>query len=168
MDLKPLSNEKRWANKMSRSVFFLGALLFHLILLMAVATWVVFTPSQPPQEVTFIPSLPPKPRNPVISIDVTPRLPNVDTSGLAGQTIVTDGASQSFSIKVKEPAIDLGQIDDHAGQIIGKEPPGNPKDPSSPKIDLGPLSRKWGINPTDGDAHNPKAKFVVYVASYAD
>lgn len=167
MDLKPLRDEKPWANKVSHSVFFLGAVLFHLIVLLAVATWVVIQPSQPPLEFTIIPPLPPKASNPVVPIDVTPPMPKVDMSASeAAKPIINDGASQPFPIK---PAtINLGQIDDHAGPIISNQPSKNPKDDLSRKVDLGPLIRKWGIDPTDRDAHNPKAKFVVYVAAYAD
>lgn len=168
MDSKPLGNEKRWANKASHSVFFLGAVLFHLLLLLAVATCVVFTPSQPPQEVTVIPPLPPKPTS-TVTPPITPLMPKVDMNASVGaKPIINNGPSQPFS-NFKQTPIDFGQIDDHAGSVINTPAPKNPEDDLSRKESLNHLVHdKWGVDPTDQDTHNPKAKFVVYVAAYAD
>src|ERR1700748_296422 len=56
----PFSGESRWAERLNRSGFFFGALLFHLVLFLMVATWIVIRNPAPPPEVALdTPHLPP-------------------------------------------------------------------------------------------------------------
>ena len=67
------AKEKQWYEKISRSGYFLGAVLLHLIVFFMVATWVIFPAFNPPTEdfnKTYLPpSAPPPPPPPAERAD---------------------------------------------------------------------------------------------------
>src|SRR5277367_5651655 len=68
MAQQPTSKSKQWFEKISRSGYFFGALLLHLIVFVMVATWVIFPAFHPPTDdfvKTYLPpSAPPPPPPP--------------------------------------------------------------------------------------------------------
>src|SRR5471032_2121062 len=59
-----MDKKKQWYEKISRTGYFFGALLLHLIVFFMVATWVIFPAFHPPTEEftkTYLPPSPPPP-----------------------------------------------------------------------------------------------------------
>jgi hypothetical protein len=162
--------DRHWADRLVRSGYFLGAVLFHLILFIIFATWVIFTPPPPPVsdfQKTYIPSAPPPPP-PQTS---TPTMPVPTHTAPSLPTIINQNAvAPVFNVPL--PDITTATMDKTAPKINApaiKAP--NNLNQRLPAIRH--TESLWGrssenILESNGDPHNVVAKFPVYLASYAD
>jgi hypothetical protein len=169
MPQEPLGKDSRWADKVTRSVFFLSALLFHLVLFMAVAGWIVFRApaTQSPDTTIYIPTPPvppptnaiPVPQEVIVNLPTPPSpIPEIPT------TLVNS------RISVPMPRIgDTKGIDNHTPR-----PPSDPVHATPSSLDLSiqdikqTVIDKWHMTPEQIANHDPTCTFPVYVASYAN
>ena len=161
---------KKWVEKANRSLFFFIALLFHLILFLMVATWVIFQAPTPPKEdfaQTYVPSAPPPPPPP----QTTPQTVSVSPTAVptTPTAITTTSAAASFSVPM--PQIDT-TIDPSMQQQMVKAIPPQANNLQSRLTAIRTTVTSWrsaeNIRDTAGDVHNLVAKFPVYLAQYAD
>jgi len=165
----PRGTEKRWTDRLSRSVFFFGALLFHLMLFIMVATWIVFQapPREPEELVIFMPKKTEPP--------VTPPVPSPGAAGFSSWTAnagtsvmpVIPPTPHKIDISIHEPK--LGGVDAGAGTPKSWIEPSAPPEPNDllerlPGI-RDTVENKWHHDPKEG---TPKSEFVICVAAYAN
>jgi len=161
---------KTWMDKANRSLFFFIALLFHLILFLMVATWVIFQAPVPPKEdfkEVYLPPAnqpPPPPPSTPQTVAVSPTA--VPTTATA---ITTASAAASFSVPM--PQIDT-TIDPNMQQQVVKSLPSPANNLLSRLSAIRTTVTSWrsadNIRNAGGDVHNLVAKFPVYLAQYAD
>jgi hypothetical protein len=167
MPQEPLGKESRWADNVTRSVFFLSALLFHLVLFLAVAGWIVFrTPPLPPDPgVVYVPSVTPIPIPPpktVVTQLVNPTPPAFVPD------IPTTSSNLSFSILTPK----LGNANGRDSHLALQS--NNPIPVRADNLDRRvPNIRRtviddWHRTPEQIINHDPTCTFPVYIASYAN
>jgi hypothetical protein len=157
--------------KLSRSGYFLGAVLLHLLIFLIVATWVVFkAPTPPPDDFvkTYVPSAAPPPPPP--PPDATMPVPTRTTP--TPRAIVSDSVVPSFTI----PLPNLNQ-DTPLDTTLNKIAPRVMSMPDNlskrlPAIKAfimaGAHRTQENIEDSEGDPHRVEATFPVFLASYAD
>jgi hypothetical protein len=160
---------KKWMEKANRSLFFFIALLFHLILFLMVATWVIFQPPVPVKEdfqPTYVPPAslpPPPPATTTPTMQVSPA--TVPTTATA---ITSASVAPAFNVPIPEieTSIDPGV----KPQATATPPSANPLLSRLPAIRT--TVDRWrseeNIRNSGGDVHNLVAKFPVFLAQYAD
>lgn len=169
---KSSRNESGWQDRLSRSGFFLGALLLHLFLFIMIAGYIVYNPtpqeSEPPTPTTFVAHATPVTDVPKPPVD-TSSLSSLSDSRLTPPIAIIPGSGPS--IHIQPPNV---------SDIIGKGPKGpiaigpassepHGIDPRLPAIKAGPMRyRKDNPLESQSDPTNVIATFPVYVASYAN
>jgi hypothetical protein len=170
--MMPSSGKRTWEEKLTRSGFFVGALLFHLVIFLLVATYVIF-PSPPPE-----PQGPgPVPPRPTVAVVTPPRLDVVvptdaisDASSSSSSlvpTIIGGPGTETWMPPVPSPGNGVGDGPTLPPRIGSRVPVTGPKIPGGRLADIGRFER---AHRTDADIrdHLPDGTFPVYVASYAD
>lgn len=164
--------ESHASERLFHSGFFLGAVLFHLILFLMIATWIIFPRFVPPTDdfaKTYVPSGAPPPPPPATTTPTTP----VPTRSIAlpSTAIVSNTGAPEFSVPMPDmnPATDISKT--------------NPKMTAPATKNVSSLNARlssikttvmgWGrdannILNSNGDTHNVVAKFPIFVASYAN
>ena len=159
---------KRWMEKANRSLFFVLALLFHLILAFMIATFVIFQAPVPPKEdfkEVFVPPAAPPPPPPQTSpqtVSVSPTA--VPTTSAA---ITTTSSAASFTVPM--PQIDatisptmqqqaVKSLPTAANALAGRM--------GAIRGTVGSWRSADNIRNAGGDVHNLVAKFPVYLAQY--
>jgi hypothetical protein len=171
MALLPPRLEGRWADRLTRSGYFFVALLFHLVLLMMIATCIIWPakPGDKPMEkvnlvVDQVTPTPPHTESVIPPVPTNSSAPTDSTTSL--------GAISSVN---GTTAIDVSKIIDDG--LIGHPLPA----PLKPHVSVDPTStislervkrilkteEIWKYDRTS-DKTMPKAQFVVYIAAYAD
>ena len=160
---------QRWMEKANRSLFFVLALLFHLILFLMVATWVIFqapVPQKADFKEVFVPPAAPPPPPPQTSpqtVAVSPTaVPTTDSA------ITTTSAAASFTVPM--PQIDATVSPSMQPQTAKALP--NPANALAGRLGairgtVGSWRSAANIRDAGGDVHNLVAKFPVYLAQYA-
>jgi hypothetical protein len=167
-----LRADKTWTERLSRSGYFLAALLLHLIVFVMVATWIIFPAFKPPVDdftKTYLP--PPSPPPPPPSSPQTVQMP---THVVAPPTQVITTTAPSMDFTVPMPDFTTQITPDAVTQKMEQKAV-TPTDHIS-DVRLAQISQTekgWGrdsqnIRDSMGDPRNIVAKFPVYVASYAD
>jgi hypothetical protein len=163
--------DPNWMRRLTRSGYFLGAVLFHLLLFLLLATLVIFRPPAPPPDdfgKTYVPSSPPPPPPP--SSQQTMQVPT--TVATAPTTVIT-------SINPAAPAftVPLPDLASPTMTPMTKTLMTTIKTPNHLASRLTSIRStemvNWGrsaenIMESGGDPRNVIANFPIYVASYAD
>lgn len=162
---------KTWTDRISRSGYFFGAVLLHLIVFVMVATWIVFPAFKPPTEdftKTYVPAGAPPPPPP------TPPAMQVPTTTVAAPstTIISPAAAPSFNVPLPDltPATAPTDLAQTAPQkVVVKQNTIAPERLAK----IMETEQKWGrdrqnIMNSAGDPKNVVAHFPVYLASYAN
>jgi hypothetical protein len=162
--------EKKWSRTLSRSGYFLGALLLHLIVFIMVATWIIFPRWAPPDD-NFDQAYVARPPPPPPAAAQQPTMP-VKTQVIPNQTaaIRSTTATPTFSIPLPNvsQAIDSTRITQSVIAPAVKISTGLPSRLAGIKAFV-QSSRENGNLDTRGDPRNLKTTpFPVYVASYAN
>jgi hypothetical protein len=171
---QPSSNKtKQWYEKISRSGYFFGALLLHLVVFLMVATWVIFPAFHPPTDdftKTYLPpSAPPPPPPPP-----SPPTPQVSTHAVSAPTTITaPTAAPAFNVPMPDltpaTATPVNVQQSMTQQVVSK-----PNTLSEARLTkIMDTEKSWGrdkenILESNSDPKNITAKFPVYLASYAD
>jgi len=167
----PIKNQP-WFDKLSRSGYFFGALLLHLIVFLMVATWVIFPAFHPPTEdftKTYLPPSGPPPPPPPPS----PPTPQVSTRAVSTpQTITAPTAAPAFNVPMPDltPAATPVTVQQSMTQPVVSKP----NSISEARLArIMQTEQAWGrdkqnILESNSDPRNITAKFPVYLASYAD
>jgi len=160
--------KKPWFEKVSRSGYFFGALLLHLVGFLLVATWVIFPAFHPPTEdftKTYLPpSSPPPP---------PPQTVQVPTQAVAAPTVITaPTATPAFNVPLPDITPETTPVT--VQQKMAQKVPSAPNTLSSARLEkIMETEQQWGrdkenILESNSDPKNITAKFPVYLASYAD
>ncbi|MDB4793676.1 DUF4159 domain-containing protein [Methylacidiphilales bacterium] len=170
MAQKSSLKENHWMQRLSRSGYFLGALLLHLVVFLMIATRIIFPPFVPPEDdfsKVYVPASqpPPPPATSTPTMPIPTRtLPNPTTA------ITTTAAAPSFNIPL--PALDPStatKLDQSITAPAVKTIPGLTTRLTSIKATVTAWGRDTNdIRNSNGDPKNIKADFPVYIASYAD
>jgi hypothetical protein len=166
------TRQKQWYEKLSRTSYFFGALLFHLILFALVATLVIFPAFHPPAEdftKTYLPPASPPPPPPPPS---QPMQVPTQTVAPPTTTITSPNPTASFSVPIPDITPSTTPVDvtqKMTQKVVSK--PNTMSDARLSKIMV--TEQKWGrdrenILESNSDPRNVKATFPVYLASYAD
>jgi hypothetical protein len=167
--------DQHWKEKLTRSGYFLGAVLLHLVIFVMIAAWVVFQPPKPPptdfQTIHVPTSVSPPPLPPPHQPDNV-ILPSHINSGPA--VIINPNGRQSFTLPPPTLSETTIAIDQPRNTPVAPRTHG-PEAPPSARLKLIRNFIKIGQNrkPEDiiGSDNNPinyHGKFVVFLASYAD
>jgi len=164
--------------KISRSGYFFGAVLLHLIVFILVATWVVFPEFHPPAtdfSLHYLPP-PPSPPSPPPPPPTDTTQPSVAISTPTPSTpvspIVTPGEGQPFKLPVPKITSETAPVDvqQKMTQPVVSKPPGLSEKRLISILNFLKHSGRTleDIRGSDGDPRRINAKFPVFVASYAD
>ncbi len=164
---------KQWYEKLSRSGYFFGAVMLHLVVFLLVATWVIFPAFHPPTEdfnKTYVPaSAPPPPPPPP-----TPDAVQVPTHTVAPTTtpITAPTAAPSFTVSMPDITPDTTTPVSAQQQVQKIVAPPSTISPAR-LATIMQTEKSWGrdkqnILESGGDPKNITAKFPVYLASYAN
>jgi hypothetical protein len=162
--------DPNWMRRITRSGYFLGAVLFHLLLAVILATIVIFrAPPPPPDDFNkaYVPSAPPPPPPPAqqqtMQVPTTVQAPPTSV-------ITLNSPTPTFSMPLPEvSATPMTQVTKTVMQTI--------KSPNHLAERLTSIRstemKNWGrsaenIMESGGDAHNVVATFPIYLASYLD
>lgn len=165
---KAPGEENPWIHLFSRSGYFLGALLLHLVIILMIATWIIFPRFIPPDDdfaKTFVPpsQAPPPPAT------SPPTMP-VPTHTIPNPTAVISSTAPAPSFNVPLP--DLNTTTKITQTIVAptvKALPGLTSRLTGIKATVAAWGRDANnIRNSNGDPHNVKATFPVYLAKYAD
>jgi hypothetical protein len=165
---------KAWTQKFSRTGYFLGAVVLHLVVFVMVATLVIFPAFHPPPDEfdkSYVPAAAPPPPPPVHQETV-----QVPTPAPAQPTTVIQSTSPVASFTVPMPQLNpLTTTTDVDTTMKQQKPMEAPKTLSPQRLSSirDTLTKNWGRSRNDilesnGDPRNITAKFPVYLASYAD
>jgi len=163
--------KKQWFEKISRSGYFFGALLLHLIVFIMVATWVIFPAFHPPTEdftKTYLPpaSPPPPPPQPQQTMPVP-------TQSVATPTTTITSPSPTATFSVPMPDITPSTTPVEVTQKMTQKVESKPNTLSTARLSkIMTTEQSWGrdrnnILESGSDPRNVKATFPVYLASYA-
>ncbi len=169
--IKAQQKEKHWAEKLARSRYFFGALLFHLVLFLMVATWVIFPAVHPPTEdfvKTYLPPAshpPPPPSQPEAEVPTK-------TVSTPMTTITSPSPTVTFSVPIPDLTPATTPVEMNQKMMKKVEIKTNTLSPDR----LGKITEtlaKWGrdrksVLESNSDPRNITAKFPVYLASYAN
>ena len=135
------AEKDRWQQRLVRSGYLVGAILFHIILFVLVATWIVFRPPAADQSATFLPTsvrppLPPAPPPPSGGEAANDFEPSVDVSPpQAVASIITSPTMSSFSVKsvkVSIPNVPSSSTPPSGTGLSGQNAPGDQTGAGSP------------------------------------
>jgi Domain of unknown function (DUF4159) len=162
---------KHWTEKISRSGYFFGAVLLHLILFVLIGTWVIFPAFHPPSDdfqKTYVPaSSPPPPPPPQQTVQVSTHTVPMPTTA-----ITAPSATTSFSVPL--PDISPSTTPVSVSQKLTQKVVSKVNDMSEVRLaKIMETEKGWGrdkqnIMESNGDPKNITAKFPVYLAKYAD
>jgi hypothetical protein len=168
-----MMKDRQWFEKISRSGYFLGALLFHLIVFLMVATWVIFPAFHPPTDdftKTYLPpSSPPPPPPPP-----TPPTVQVPTTAVATPTTTITSVSPTATFSVPIPDITPTTTPANVQQQMTQPVVSKSNTLSAERLtQIAQTEQGWGrdkenILESNSDPKNITAKFPVYLASYAN
>jgi len=163
--------KQHWMEKISRSGYFFGALLFHLIIFIMVGTWIIFPAIHPPTEdftKTYLPPSapppPPPPPNETVPMP-THAAPSVTT------TITAPTATPTFSVPLPDLSPTTTPV--NAQPNMTQAVVSKPNTLSDARLaSIQKTEEAWGrtkenILESNSDPKNVTAKFPVYLASYA-
>jgi hypothetical protein len=166
--------DPHWKEKLTRSGYFLGAVLLHLVIFLMVAAWVVFQPPKAPPsdfQQTYVRTTPPAtppPTPPSLRDQV--QLPS--PASQAPAVIVTPSPRTSFLVSPPSPdaTLSLDVIPNRPAPAKITLPNGlGPRLPGILRfIERGQKRDPDNILHTGGDPHNYVGTFPVYLAAYAD
>ena len=167
----PVEEKKPWTERLSRSGYFLGALLLHLIIFIMVATWVIFPAFQPPPDdftKTYLP--PPAPPPPPPQQVQTQQVPT-HTVAPPTPTITTETATPTFTVPL--PDFTHSSTPDAVAQKMTTPVNVKANNLTARLASIKATVQGWGrdennIRESQGDPHNVQAKFPVFLAKYAD
>ncbi|MCE0522714.1 MAG: DUF4159 domain-containing protein [Methylacidiphilales bacterium] len=164
-------NTKPWTEKLSRSGYFFGAVLLHLIIFVMVATWVIFPAFHPPTEdftKTYLPpTSPPPPPPPQQTLQVP-----THTESTTTQAITAPTATPAFDVPMPDITPQTTPVD--VNQKMMTKVVAHTNGISSERLaSIAVTEQDWGrsrdnILESNGDPKNVVATFPVYLASYAD
>lgn len=169
----PVLDDKRpWIERLSRSGYFFGALLLHLVVFLMVATLVIFPAFIPPTDTfkkTYVPASapPPPPPTPQETVQMPTKVVSTPTT-----VIETPGAQATFSVPMPDLTPQATPAD--IAQKMMKKIDVKPDSISTARLSqIMQTEAAWGrdrnnIMESGGDPRNVTAKFPVYLASYAD
>ena len=164
---------KNWMEKISRSGYFFGAVLIHLVVFLMIATWVIFPAFNPPKDdftKTYLPlpAAPPPPPPPDQPMQVPTHVINPPTA-----VIFTTAAPMNFNIPVPDftPSTTADPVHQKMVTKIVTTPTNSLSSARLSKIM--DTEKGWGrdinnIHSSNSDPHNVIAKFPIYLASYAN
>ncbi len=167
-----LSTQKSWTERLSRSGYFLAALLLHLVLFVMVATWVIFPAFKPPVDdftKTYLPPPAPPPPPPQVQQAV-----QVPTHAVAPPTPVITSTAPSMDFNMPMPDFTTQTTPDTVSQKMTQKVATPTNNISSVRLaKILETEKAWGrdandIRNSNSDPRNIKAKFPVYLASYAN
>jgi hypothetical protein len=168
----PPGKAKHWTEKISRSGYFFGAVLLHLVVFLMVATLVIFPPFHPPTDdfqKTYVPATPPPPPPPPSEPNVTMPTHTVSTP----TTVITaPTATPTFSVPMPDLSPETTPVD--VTQKMMTTVKSAPTSISSARLaKIMTTEKAWGrsrenIEESGGDPRNVTAKFPVFLAKYAD
>jgi len=163
-------NQGHWLQKISRSGYFFGALFLHVVIFLMIATWIIFPAFVPPNDdftKTYVPtsSAPPPPAT------STPTMP-VPTKSIPNQTPVITSTTATPEFNIPLPNLNPNTTS-KASQTMTAPSVKSPTGLTSRLTGIKATVEGWGrdgnnIRESNGDPHNVKATFPVYVASYAN
>jgi hypothetical protein len=163
---------KQWYEKLSRTSYFFGAVLFHLLLFALVATLVIFPPFHPPSE-DFRPTyLPPNAPPPPPPPPAEPMQVPTATAAPTSPAITSPSPTASFNVPVPDITPSVTPVE--TTQKMTKTVEAKPNTITEARLSkIMATEQKWGrdrsnILESNSDPHNVKASFPVYLASYAD
>jgi Domain of unknown function (DUF4159) len=166
--MPPPEKRRLLEDKLTRSAYFLGALLFHLIIFLMVATRVVFKapPTQPDFVAHFIRSVP---DNPPPQPPISPIAPGIDSSATASVSTVIPSPSNPHII-IQDNPIDVTGPQAHGPQSLPTNANPTGHDPRALRIKRihDTVFNHWHRTQEEINNHDPTATFPVYVAAYAD
>jgi hypothetical protein len=167
MAQQPSQNEVPWAQRISRSGYFFGALLLHLLIFLMIATWIIFPRFVPPDdnfERAYVASKPPPP--PATS---QPTMP-MPTKIIPNQsTVIRTTATPEFTIPL--PNISQATASSKVTQTMTAPAVKSVSNLTSRLTGIKAFVQTYreGNGDTNGDPRNVKTTpFPVYVASYAN
>jgi hypothetical protein len=169
--VSPPAPQKPWMEKLTRTGYLLVAILFHLLLFIIVAGWVVFRAPPAPTEdfvKTYLPPGAPPPPPPATSVPTMP-VP----SAVATPTIITspDATMPTFSVPLPNltPDTAVTKAQTSVAPVV-RSANNLAQRLSSIKtfVTEGQGRTPSNIAESNGDPHNVVAHFPVYVASYAN
>jgi hypothetical protein len=174
MPQEPLENKgpDPSKEKVTHSLFLLGAVLFHLLIFLAVAGWILF-PGAPPPAPDLVGSIKPTPPPPApkVEVPISPVNPP-----LASAEFIHSSSNDPFAAS-HLPNIDIRPHIPDPGTVLVHSDTHRPTPQVSPSSH-GPNPRleklrktvleDWHMSPEDLESGNAKAQFVVYVAQYAN
>jgi len=165
--------DRQWFEKISRSGYFFGALLFHLIVFFMIATWVIFPAFHPPTDdftKTYLPpSAPPPPPPPP-----TPQTVQVPTTAVSTPTTTITSVNPTATFSVPMPDITPTTTPTNVQQQMTQPVVSKPNSLSAERLtQIAQTEQGWGrdrnnILESNSDPKNITAKFPVYLASYAN
>ncbi|MCE0482849.1 MAG: DUF4159 domain-containing protein [Methylacidiphilales bacterium] len=171
----PQRYRNRWIDRLSRSGFFFGALLFHLIIFLGIAGWIVFSP--PPAEtpeppIKFV-SPPPQGQTTASAANNShspsdlPALINpVPVSSAQGLT--TDNPHLDVTVQLPQ-ATDTIDHGPQSPQIVAPVPKPSEGIPDARLNDIRKtVMDKWHLTQEQIANDDPSGTFPIYVAAYGD
>jgi hypothetical protein len=173
MAIQSTPRNKLWYERISRTGYFFGAVLLHLILFVMIGTQVIFPAFVPPHDnftQTYLPNSaappPPPPPTPV-SVQVPTQV-----YSSPGTTITSQAPTASFTVPI--PNITATITPTAMSQPSTQTIQSNSAALSTARLAMIAQTeqKSWGrdssnIRETNGDPRNVVAKFPVYLASYA-
>jgi hypothetical protein len=160
---------KTWMEKANRSLFFFIALLFHLILFLMVATWVIFQAPVPIKEdfqPTYVPPAslpPPPPQTSTPTMAVSPAaVPTTPTA------ITSQSSMAGFTVPIPQIDTSIDPSMKPSTKIIPPSSMGIQSRLAAIKTTVTSWRSEENIRDSGGDVHNLVAKFPVFLAQYAD
>lgn len=167
-------NLRQWTDRLSRSGYFMGALLLHLVVFMMVATWVIFPAFKPPVDdftKTYLPPPSPPPPPPPQNQQAV----QVPTHAVAPPTPLITSPTATPTFTVPMPVFDQASTPDAVTAKMTQKV-STPTNNNISNVRLAKImetEKAWGrdsgnIRNSNGDPHNVVAKFPVYLASYAN
>jgi hypothetical protein len=161
---------KKLMDRANRSLFFLIALLFHLVLAIMLATLIIFQAPAPPTEdfkETFVPPAAPPPPPP----QTTPQTVAVSPTAVPTTQAAITTTSSAVAFSVPMPTIDT-TVDPNIQQSQVRSLPQQTSGLGARLTAIRATVTSWrtedNIRNAGGDVHNLVAKFPVYLAQYAD
>jgi hypothetical protein len=164
--------DRHWAEKLSRSGYFFGALLLHLIVFVMVATWVIFPAFHPPTEdftKTYLPPAAPPPPPPQTQPAV-----EVPTHAVTTPTTIITAPTEAPAFSVPLPDITPQTTPVDVNTKLMTKVVSTPNTISEVRLaKIMETEKSWGrdknnILQSGSDPKNITAKFPVYLASYAN
>jgi len=166
--------EKHWAEKLSRSGYFFGALLLHLIVFFMVATWVVFPAFHPPTEDFRKTYLPPASSQPPPPLSQPPIQVPTHPAASAPSTAIVAPTAMAPTFVIPMPNITPATIQVGTQNTMPVRPAPKPGAlPTERLAQIMATEQGWkrernNIVEANSDPHNVVATFPVYLASYAN